>query len=169
MLFEQIGIGSEQIFCTSVPGSDVKLDESFRVEIKTQFTKHSPHFIRVQSENSLKSTICQNEVGAAWILGIPFSTILLPGFDRDLLTSITDPSIIAISLDRSHAELRDKLSQLCSTLLSELDIQRPSDDLLNSIIDQFIDEIITVRNDQIRQKHEESVSKATLPKRPSWL
>ena len=36
-------------------------------------------------------------------------------------------------------------------------------------VNQFIDEIITVRNDQIRQKHEESVSKATLPKRPSWL
>ena len=168
-LMQDIGIAPEQVFCTSVPGSDVKIDESFRNEIRTQFSTRKPHFIRVQSDNYTKSAICQNEAGAAWVLGIPFSTILLPGVSADSVAGIVDPSKIVIATDHSHDELHDKLSQLCSTLLNELEIQKPSKEMLYVLIDQFIADIEIIRKDQMRKKHEESVSKAIIQKRPSWL
>jgi hypothetical protein len=57
---EDIGLTEEQLFCSSVPGYGIPLDEDIYDYLKQQFQTHDLHVILVLSDNYYKSVACMN-------------------------------------------------------------------------------------------------------------
>ena len=62
---EDIGLTQEQLFCSSIPGYGIPLDEDIYDYLKQQFQEHNLHVILVLSDNYYQSVACMNEMGAA--------------------------------------------------------------------------------------------------------
>ena len=58
---ESIGLTQEQLFCSSVPGYGIPLDEDIYDYLKRQFKEHNLHVILVLSNNYYQSVACMNE------------------------------------------------------------------------------------------------------------
>ena len=73
--FIATGIQREKIFCSSLPGNDVK--EKISVEVK-ETMKNSCLNIAVLSNDYYKSAYCLNEAGILWFQDVPVIPIALP-------------------------------------------------------------------------------------------
>ena len=96
---EDIGLTQEQLFCSSIPGYGIPLDEDIYDYLKQQFQEHNLHVILVLSDNYYQSVACMNEMGAAWILQNKYTTILLPGFEFKEIKGAINPRKIGLKLD----------------------------------------------------------------------
>ena len=106
---EDIGLRSEQLFCSSVPGYGIPLNEDIFDYLKTQFQDYNLHVIFVLSKNYYESAACMNEMGAAWVLQNKYTTILLPGFDFSDIKGSINPGQIGLKLDSDASETKEKL------------------------------------------------------------
>lgn len=77
---ENIGIKSNQIFCSSFDGYGVKFGEDFLERIKNELNQNVL-VLFVLSENFYKSPICLCEMGATWARTSLHIPILIPPFD----------------------------------------------------------------------------------------
>ena len=71
-----VGTSEKNIFCSSIPGYDIKPSREILKELKKQFEENEVYFIIVHSPRYYKSSICLNEMGAAWVLGTKFCSFL---------------------------------------------------------------------------------------------
>ena len=116
---EDIGLTQEQLFCSSIPGYGIPLDEDIYDYLKQQFQEHNLHVILVLSDNYYQSVACMNEMGAAWILQNKYTTILLPGFEFKEIKGAINPRKIGLKLDGDLTEVKEKLGQLKDALAQE--------------------------------------------------
>lgn len=116
---EDIGLTQEQIFCSSVPGYGIPLNEDIYEYLKKQFTNHNLHVILVLSSNYYASVACMNEMGAAWVLQSTYTTLLLPGFEFTEIKGAINPRQIGLKMDSDLTEVKDKLGQLKDTIITE--------------------------------------------------
>lgn len=157
-LFEGMGLNDEQIFCSSIPGYDIPVGKNIFDYLIELFQDYDLHIIFVHSKNYYNSPISLNEMGAAWALKTNFTSILLPGFDFSEMTGVVKNTNIAIKVDRSEDEVKDKLNQLYNQIVLEFGIKRKSDILWEKQRDSFINSILDVKPiEQLVQK--ESLSK----------
>lgn len=126
-LLEDIGLTQEQLFCSSIPGYGIPLDEDIYDYLKQQFQEHNLHVILVLSDNYYQSVACMNEMGAAWILQNKYTTILLPGFEFKEVKGAINPRKIGLKLDGDLTEVKEKLGQLKDTLSQEFGLAPISD------------------------------------------
>lgn len=92
LLLENIGISTENIFCTSTPGTGVELGRDFLEEIKKEI-KRDIFFLCLFSKNYLNSPICLCEMGASWIKDSDHLIILTPETEfNDLNTTVYNRS-----------------------------------------------------------------------------
>ena len=73
--FIATGIQREKIFCSSLPGNDVK--EKISVEVR-ETMKNSCLNIAIMSNEYYKSAYCLNEAGVLWFQDVPVIPIALP-------------------------------------------------------------------------------------------
>ena len=118
-LLEFIGLRQEQLFCSSVPGYGIPLDEDIYDYLRQQFQEYNLHVILVLSDNYYQSVACMNEMGAAWVLRNDYTTILLPGFEFKKIEGAINPRKIALKLDGDSDDVKEKLGQLKDKLLKE--------------------------------------------------
>lgn len=104
---EDIGLTQEHLFCSSVSGYGIPLDEDIYDYLKQQFSEHNLHVILVLSENYYNSVACMNEMGAAWILQNKYTTILLPGFEFKEIKGAINPRRIGLKLDADPTEVKE--------------------------------------------------------------
>jgi len=114
-----IGLNSEHIFCSSVPGYGIPLDCDIYDFLKQQFQEHDLHVFFILSDNYYSSPACLNEMGATWILQKIYTSILLPGFEFRKIDGAINPRKIAIKLDGAQDDLKEKLGQLKDNLIVE--------------------------------------------------
>jgi hypothetical protein len=79
-LLENIGLGSNQIFCSSIEGYGINLGENFLEAIKNEIND-SVLVLFVLSNNFYSSPICLCEMGATWVMSTLHIPILIPPFD----------------------------------------------------------------------------------------
>lgn len=152
-LFEGMGLNDEQIFCSSIPGYDIPVGKNIFDYLIELFQDYDLHIIFVHSKNYYNSPISLNEMGAAWALKTNFTSILLPGFDFSEMTGVVGNGDIAIKLDQSEDEVKDKLNQLYDQLVSEFGLKKKSDILWEKKRDSFINSILDVKPiEQLVQK-----------------
>lgn len=118
-ILEDIGLTEDELFCSSVPGYGIPLDEDIYEFLKQQFQDHNLHVILVLSNNYYQSVACMNEMGAAWVLQNKYTTILLPGFEFNEIKGAINPRKIGLKLDGDLTEVKEKLGQLKDTLVQE--------------------------------------------------
>lgn len=138
---ESIGLTQEQLFCSSVPGYGIPLDEDIYDYLKRQFKEHNLHVILVLSNNYYQSVACMNEMGAAWVLQNKYTTILLPGFEFKAIQGAINPRQIGLKLDSDLTEVKEKLGQLKEVLSQEFGLSHIPDVRWEQKRDSFIDTI----------------------------
>ena len=86
--FIATGIQREKIFCSSLPGNDVK--EKISVEVK-ETMKNSCLNIAILSNEYYKSAYCLNEAGILWFQDVPVIPIALPEIQpNDMIGFLND-------------------------------------------------------------------------------
>lgn len=144
-LLEGIGLNEKHIFCSSIAGYGIPLDQDIYDYLKLQFETRNLHVILVLSENYYKSIACMNEMGAAWILKNKYSIILLPGFEFKEIRGAINPRQIGLKLDNDLTDIKEKLGQLKDCLLNELGLSTISDIRWEQKRDTFINSVTTKR------------------------
>lgn len=119
---EDIGLRSDQLFCSSIPGYNIPLNEDIYDYLKKQFQEFNLHVIFVLSENYYQSVACMNEMGAAWILQNKYTTILIPGFEFNEIQGAINPRKIGLKLDGDLIDIKEKLEQLKDVLTKEFEL-----------------------------------------------
>lgn len=140
-LLEDLGIREDQLFCSSIPGYGIPLDEDIYDYLKQQFQDHDLHIIFALSDNYYESPACLNEMGATWVLQKRYTTILLPGFDFKEVKGAIDPTKIAIKLDGDSLDVKEKLGQLKDSIVQEFSLTSISDIRWEKKRDGFISRI----------------------------
>lgn len=140
-LLEDLGIREDQLFCSSIPGYGIPLDEDIYDYLKQQFQEYDLHTIFVLSDNYYKSPACLNEMGATWVLQKRYTTILLPGFDFKEVKGAINPTKISIKLDGGLLDISEKLGQLKNSIVKEFSLTPISDIRWEKKRNDFIDKI----------------------------
>lgn len=140
-LLEDLGIREDQLFCSSIPGYGIPLDEDIYDYLKQQFQDHDLHIIFVLSNKYYESPACLNEMGATWVLQKRYTTILLPGFDFKEMRGAINPAKIGIKLDGGSLDIREKLDQLKDAIVEEFGLPPFSNIRWEKKRNDFIDKI----------------------------
>lgn len=123
-LLDDMGLDANQIFCSSLPGYDIPLNENIFDYLRKQFQDFNLHLIVVHSENYYQSSYCLNEMGAAWVHRNTCTSMLLPGFDFSQMTGVINKDTTAIKLDADISETKDKLNQLYETMVETFSLKK---------------------------------------------
>ncbi len=140
-LLDGMGLDNTQVFCSSLPGYGIPIDEDIFDYLREQFSEYELHVIFVHSENYYNSSVSLNEMGAAWVLRNKVSSILLPGFDFGQMTGVVNDRSISIKLDMPDMELKDKLNQLYDKIVQEFGLTKKADIIWEQKRDSFIREV----------------------------
>lgn len=140
-LLNDMGLSSDQIFCSSLPGYDIPLSDKIFDYLRKQFSEFNLHLIIIHSKNYYRSAVCLNEMGAAWVHRNRCTSILLPGFDFADMTGVVNDETVAIKLDTDENELKDKLNQLYLELIEEFSLEKKKDILWENKRNAFIEGI----------------------------
>ncbi|MBD5099711.1 MAG: TIR domain-containing protein [Clostridiales bacterium] len=143
-LFESMGLDEDTVFCSSVPGYDVKLGNDIYEHLRNLFQTRDLHIVYMLSKNFYNSPASLNEMGAAWVLKNEVTSILLPGFSFDEMKGVVDNREIAIKLDVDEIELKDKLNQLYETIINEFKLKKKSSTLWECKRDSFIKRVVGI-------------------------
>lgn len=144
---EDIGLTQEQLFCSSIPGYGIPLDEDIYDYLKQQFQEHNLHVILILSDNYYQSVACMNEMGAAWILQNKYTTILLPGFEFREIKGAINPRKIGLKLDGDLTVAKEKLGQLKDALVQEFGLASIPDVRWEHKRDTFISTMCKIKYD----------------------
>lgn len=152
---EDIGLNQEQLFCSSVPGYGIPMDNDIYEYLKKQFKSHNLHVIFILSKNYYDSPACMNEMGAAWILQNKYTIILLPGYDFPEIKGAINPRQIGLKLDGDITEVKEKLGQLKEVLIQEFELSHIPDVRWERKRDDFIKKFPSLT----KQLYQQSVMK----------
>lgn len=136
-----IGLNTEHIFCSSVPGYGIPLDYDIYDFLKQQFQEHDLHVFFILSDNYYNSPACLNEMGATWILQKNYTSILLPGFEFRNIDGAVNPRQMSMKLDEPQDSLKEKLGQLKNNLIREFKLAQVPDMRWEKKRDAFISEV----------------------------
>lgn len=137
-LFIDMGLDSSQMFCSSIPGYDIPIGKDIFDYLREQFNSYSLHVIIVHSKNYYDSAVSLNEMGAAWVLRSKCTSFLLPGFNFEDMRGVVDSSTIAIKLDISETEIKDKLNQLYDIFSQEFGLEKKKQIIWEQKRNEFI-------------------------------
>ena len=140
-LLVRMGLDSETMFCTSLPGYGIPIGSDICSSIWDQFHNYNLHVFFIHSKNYYASAVSLNEMGAAWALKNKYTSFLLPGFNLEEMTGVVDRRLIAIKLDNDPMEVGDMLNQLYENIVLEFDLKKEKDIIWEQAPNRFISEI----------------------------
>lgn len=128
-MLRTIGFTNKNLFCSSVPGFDIKEGEDIYDCLRSKFEQHDVFVIFLLSEQYYGSPACLNEMGAAWALRTQYSTFVLPGFEIPNIKGAINPRQMAIDL-KDAKRVRGKISQLKDRLIDYFHLPETEDDTI---------------------------------------
>lgn len=140
-LIESIGANEKDIFCSSIPGYGIPINNNIYDYLANEFIANDLLIIYALSDNYYKSVACLNEMGAAWVLKNDYMSVLLPGFKYKSIKGAIDPNRIGIKLDEKEYDLKHHLGELKNTIENFLNITSISYHKWERYRDKFISEI----------------------------
>lgn len=140
-LLDGMGLDQSQIFCSSLPGYGIPIDNNIFDYLREQFYQFNLHVIFIHSTNYYQSSVSLNEMGAAWVLRNTVTSFLLPGFKFEQMTGVVNNQSISIKLGNDEMEVKDKLNQLYGTVITEFGLTKKADIIWEGKRDRFIKEI----------------------------
>lgn len=111
-LLETIGLDSNQIFCTSLPGYGIPLGENFIECLKSELSDLNTMVVFMLSENFYKSPVSMCEMGATWIQSKEHIPVLIPSFKfEDIAGTLKLTQGFMINDSMKWNEFKDKIHQ----------------------------------------------------------
>lgn len=144
-LLREMGLNQSMIFCSSVPGYDIGLNQDIFQTLLSMFNEHDLYMIFVHSNNYYVSAVSLNEMGAAWVLKTKVCSFLLPNFDFADMRGVVSSSTIAIKMDVQRREVQNKLNQLYDEIADIFEVERNTSIIWESARDQFIDKMNSIQ------------------------
>lgn len=145
--FVATGISRDKIFCSSLPGNDVK--EKISVEVR-ETMKNSCLNIAILSNEYYKSAFCLNEAGILWFQDIPVIPIALPEIQpTDMIGFLNDDYKIR-RLDNA-----DDLAYIYDTACAA------------STSNQSKASVVTAETRKLMLKYQQLLSTRTHPQKPN--
>ncbi len=152
-LLDDMGLDQTQIFCSSVPGYGIPIDNDIYDYLREEFYKYNLHVIYVLSKKYYKSVPCLNEMGATWVLRYKYTSFLLPGFQFSSMKGAINSNAIAIKLDSNEIALRDNLNQFYDKIVDEFNLKKKSPIIWEQKRDSFICNIKSCINENHSTDH----------------
>ena len=115
-LLADMGLTSEELFCSSVPDYSIPLSEDIYDYLASLFRNYDIYVIFMLSRDYYNSPACLNEMGAAWVLKSDYTSILLPGFSYQEIKGAVNPNKIGFKLDDEDEFLKKRLGELIHIL-----------------------------------------------------
>lgn len=140
-LLESIGLGPNEIFCSSLVEYGVKLDDNIINAMFRELSGKKSHVIYMLSTSYYDSPICLNEMGAAWIMRHNYTSILLPGTEFKEIAGAIDAWRIGIKLDGEQDSVRNRLMELRNTLQKEFGLRPINEMTWNRKVGDFLEKI----------------------------
>ncbi len=144
-LLKEMGLNSNMIFCSSVPGYDIGLNQDIFQTLLNMFNEHDLYMIFVHSNNYYESAVSLNEMGAAWVLKTKYCSILLPKFEFSNMRGVVNSNKISIKLDADRREVQNRLNQLYDDISDFFGIERNTSVLWEDERDKFIDNMNAIQ------------------------
>lgn len=138
-LLNRFGISSEEILCTSVPGTRLRIGTPDFLEGIKDYLLETPVFICLFSKNYLNSPICLCEMGAAWITSKEQRLMLTPETDFRLASTVV--------LGRSHGMKINAESDILEVIEGLQDyfiIPKKSLAETNRIVEKYLEAVETI-------------------------
>lgn len=102
-LLNRIGLNRNTLFCSSVPGFNIKQGSGDIFNyLKSEFNNNNLFVVFMLSKNYYESVACLNEMGAAWVLKNQYQTILLPRFEYNDIQGAINPRSISFKLEDKY-------------------------------------------------------------------
>ena len=140
-LFRTLGFNNKNLFCSSVPGYDIKEGEDIYDMLASKFQDYNIFVIFLLSSDYYQSAACLNEMGATWVLKANYSTIVCPGFSIPEIKGAINPSKMAVVLG-DKKRVNGKLNNLKDRLIDFFGLPEVEDDTIwESDRDKFINTI----------------------------
>lgn len=113
------GIKSEHIFCSSLPGNDIKTD--IPVEIKSTLHRSILNIVLL-SADYYKSAYCMNEEGIIWYLDVPKIIIALPEINENIMEGFlnSDNKIRRLDIQHDILAISDIIRPLFSDFITSV-------------------------------------------------
>ncbi len=159
-MLEGIGISSDSLVCSSVPGYGIPLGNDIYDWLRDRFVKDDLRVLFALSQNYYGSPACLNEMGAAWITKPQVTLLLLPGFDFKEIKGCVNSREIGISMDSSDDELKNQLNVFKEMLVEEHDLQTKPQIRWEIHRDKFINAVREIGERKKKEAEESSDEKS---------
>ena len=116
-LLLKIGMREEDMFCSSVEGIDIPIQQNIYDYLRNLLNSEKIHVVFMLSDNYYQSPACLNEMGAAWVKRTDYTAFLLPGFEYKDIEGAVDPRGISIKLDDDDLKVKNRLGQFKNQLM----------------------------------------------------
>lgn len=143
-----VGSDGDKIFCSSISGYDIKPGREILSELKRQFDEHEIYFIAVHSPRYYHSPICLNEMGAAWVLGTRFCSLLTSDCSYNMLKGAIDNRYISIKVNDEQETVVSKLNYFKDELLKIFSIDKFNNNRWENVRNEFIERTCEIKYDQ---------------------
>lgn len=128
-LLRTLGFNNKSLFCSSVPGYDIKEGEDIYDTLASKFQDYNIFVIFLLSSEYYQSAACLNEMGATWVLKANYSTIVCPGFSIPEIKGAINPSKMAVVLG-DNKRVNGKLNNLKDRLIDFFGLPEVEDDTI---------------------------------------
>lgn len=136
-----IGLKSEDMICTSVPSTKIPNGEDI-FDYLNKALNDEIYVLFFLSDNYYSSTVCLNEMGAAWIKKADSLNFLLAGFDFSDMRGVVNKNKVGIKLGTcdemskvSLNEFKDTLTSLFGITINQNVWELARDSFLNAAVD----------------------------------
>ena len=128
-LLRTLGFNNKNLFCSSVPGYDIKEGEDIYDTLASKFQDYNIFVIFLLSSEYYQSAACLNEMGAPWVLKANYPTIVCPGFSIPEIKGAINPSKMAVVLE-DNKRVNGKLNNLKDRLIEFFGLPEVEDDTI---------------------------------------
>lgn len=112
-LLEQAGLHRSNIIASSSPKAQLHTGSPLYRELRAALSDKNTFLIFLLSDNFYSSTVCLNEMGAAWVMDLDFQFMVLPGFSFEKVNGvIMENNPVGISLSRIDDVTLTRLNEL---------------------------------------------------------
>lgn len=118
-LLIKAGIQENRIVCSSTPGTQIHTGKPLYAELRRELSNEKVFVIFMLSDHFYASSVCLNEMGAAWIMNVKSEMILLPGFGFEKVNGvICEKNLVGISLKTYDKASVDRFAHLRENLVN---------------------------------------------------
>ena len=118
-----IGSDSEKIFCSSISNYKIGIGKEIYPTIKSQFEDYEVLTIIIHSPRYYQSSVCLNEMGAAWIMNTECYSFLTADCKYEDLKGTIDDRFISIKVNAKDAE--DRMNEFICKIMDFFNLSRP--------------------------------------------